>query len=682
MAKSINITDYKARVKLDTKVAVKGLENLRKAFERLDNQLRRSTNDGMRRLRDTTRVYERERDIGEARRRSDREATTNAKSLIRSADLYLAKNITLFRLRERDRRAAERIERRIRQAAIDGNRLEVASLQRQVSVRNQSLSATMRESAVIANTVHSYARIAAFATSAALAMSTIKAVDLGKKYDKSVISLQAALASSNFVTEEMDAGRMSEKQMQEFIEKNRKFAYGTAQKYGIDSSAFMSDFARLSVSAMGEGRMSPEQVQVLMQGMAKQAVVFGLTTDETKRALNAFSQMANKGKVSAEELKNQLGDVLPGAMKIFSDAMGVSEGELMSMMDRGELLAWDVLPRVAVLLNKNAEAGGALAMAMKEPNKQFDLLQSRLQHFAIGTYNQFKAPLSRLLQLITDTVNAIGTPFAEFFGNVLGFLIDDFTGAIEGIVPTLQEWATEWNKLTKEDKIAKAREWADKIKYFAEALFYAWGALKAFGIIGGIAAAGAGFVLFLKNLQTIAMGLAVLFSPITLAITGLGTAIAALMGSEAIEEFLGMELPQWLKDLIDAPAKLGSAIGKNLATKLPELRESLMTFFKDLSQQFIDWLIADFTRFKEELTGIADFITGGVSTVADETMDYGMGLLDSGMSYVTNIFNVEAKQENHGDIAKDKADANMNSFQGALTNGILGFSGAEIAPTR
>lgn len=682
MAKSINITDYKARVKLDTKVAVKGLENLRKAFERLDNQLRRSTNDGMRRLRDTTKVYERERDIGEARRRSDREATTNAKSLIRSADLYLAKNITLFRLRERDRRAAERIERRIRQAAIDGNRLEVASLQRQVSVRNQSLSATMRESAVIANTVHSYARIAAFATSAALAMSTIKAVDLGKKYDKSVISLQAALASSNFVTEEMDAGRMSEKQMQEFIEKNRKFAYGTAQKYGIDSSAFMSDFARLSVSAMGEGRMSPEQVQVLMQGMAKQAVVFGLTTDETKRALNAFSQMANKGKVSAEELKNQLGDVLPGAMKIFSDAMGVSEGELMSMMDRGELLAWDVLPRVAVLLNKNAEAGGALAMAMKEPNKQFDLLQSRLQHFAIGTYNQFKEPLSRLLQLITDTVNDIGKPFAEFFGNVLGLLLDDFTGAIEGLVPTLQGWATEWNKLTKEDKIAKAREWADNIKQFGRALFYAWGALKAFGIIGGIAAAGAGFVLFLKNLQTIAMGLAVLFSPITLAITGLGTAIAALMGSEAIEEFLGMELPQWLKDLIDAPAKLGSAIGKNLATKLPELKESLMTFFKDLSQQFIDWLIADFTRFKEELTGIADFITGGVSTVADETMDYGMGLLDSGMSYVTNIFNVEAKQENHGDIAKDKADANMNSFQGALTNGILGFSGSEMAPTR
>lgn len=693
MAKSINITDYKARVKLDTKVAVRGLEQLRKAFAKLDAQLGKSSKAGMRRFEDASKVYGKEVDILKTKKYGREQTQRENKSLLRSVDLFIAKNITLAKLKDKDRKAALAFQKKLRDAAVNNDRLGVASLQKQVSLRHQTLSATMRESAIIANTVHSYSRIATFAIAAATAMGTIKTVELGKKYDKSVISLQAALASSNFVTDEMEAGRMNEQERQDFIDKNRKFAYGTAVKYGIDSSAFMSDFARLSVSAMGEGRMSPEEVQVLMQGMAKQSVVFGLSTDETKRALNAFSQMANKGKVSAEELKNQLGDVLPGAMKLFADAMNRSEKELMEMMDRGELLAWDVLPRVAVLLNTNAEAGGALAKAMKEPNKQFDILNSRLSHFAIGTYNQFKKPLSELIQLTTSVVNDIGDPFLEIFGNVLGNLLGDFTSMLNekgGVVDSIRTWADEWKKLTTEAKLERIREITETVKDLGSTLATIWVTLKGISVLKGIVTIFQGLAAGLAMLGVGAAGGLVAAGAV--AITALGTALGTLVGSEKLEEIFGLEMPQWMKDYIDDPTGFGkTAFEADGSGWMQELEKSLDQIFRDLSNHFVDWLIADFKLFLTELQtwvpAAIDTTLGGFGGIAEDTAQLGQGVFDflqqgigAGMGYVFNI-DVNATQENHGAIDKENADRNMESFKGALTNSMLGVSAAEMATT-
>lgn len=677
MAKSVNISDYKARVKIETATAVKNLETFRKALVKLDRQLNNNTKVGAKRLKDATKVYEQEVKISDTKKEGGKAAKSTMASLIRSTDLYLAKNITLAKLRDRDRKAAERFEKKIRAAALQGNRLEVATLQKNVSLRHQSLSAAMRESAVIANTVHSYSRIAAFASAAAIAMGTIKAVELGKKYDKSVISLQAALASSNYVTEQMDTGDMNEEQRQEFIDKHRKFAYGTSQKYGLDSSAFMSDYARFSVSAMGEGRMTPEQVQLLMQGMAKQSVVFGLTTDETKRALNAFSQMANKGKVSAEELKNQLGDVLPGAMKLFADAMGKTEGELMQMMDRGELLAWDVLPRVASRLNATAEAGGALEKALKEPNKQFDILQSRLSHFAIGTYNQFKEPLSRLIMLITDTVNKIGKPFAEFTGTVLEIFIEDLIDSVKSISETLIGWAEAWEKFdSPKDKIAHAKSWAEDIKSFGKAILYTWGIVKAFAIGSGLATIFTAVSAFVTTtLPMLVGGLMAIFSPVFLTLAGLAYAIAVLMGSEGIERDFDITLPEWVKTFIDAPREWAIALMDGISSMFDSAYKKGAEWAEYMKNMLLDLfpsLPTDWQTIKDTASGVAD--------TAGEAWDWLLG--DSSSSQTTNNFYIEAKQENHGEINKEQADRNLTSFQGALTNGFLGMSGADMAATR
>lgn len=73
----------------------------------------------------------------------------------------------------------------------------------------------------------------------------------------------------------------------------------------------------------------------------------GKSSAETSRALAAVAQMASKGVVSAEEMRGQLGEALPGAMQALASATAIPVVELNKMMEAGTLMATDVLPALA-----------------------------------------------------------------------------------------------------------------------------------------------------------------------------------------------------------------------------------------------------------------------------------------------------------------------------------------------
>lgn len=73
--------------------------------------------------------------------------------------------------------------------------------------------------------------------------------------------------------------------------------------------------------------------------------------------------MASKGVVQMEDLKNQLGDHIPGVVNITARALGVSTKELYDMSAAGELLAEDVIPAlVKELHNLYAAAANTAAL--------------------------------------------------------------------------------------------------------------------------------------------------------------------------------------------------------------------------------------------------------------------------------------------------------------------------------
>ena len=85
-----------------------------------------------------------------------------------------------------------------------------------------------------------------------------------------------------------------------------------------------------------------------MQKKYFQAIAAGIrgtggNLEDMKAAMRATSQVFSKGKVSAEELRQQLGERLPGAFTLFADSMGKTPAELDKALEQGKVTLDDFM---------------------------------------------------------------------------------------------------------------------------------------------------------------------------------------------------------------------------------------------------------------------------------------------------------------------------------------------------
>jgi len=100
------------------------------------------------------------------------------------------------------------------------------------------------------------------------------------------------------------------------------------------------------------------QGQKILSSFGGYGAVLGLDSQGMSVVYRAITQMVSKGKISAEELRQQLAEQLPGAVQLFAEALGVSEQQLDKMLERGEV-GLNTLLKVAELLEK--KFGGDLS---------------------------------------------------------------------------------------------------------------------------------------------------------------------------------------------------------------------------------------------------------------------------------------------------------------------------------
>ncbi|MEG6505856.1 tape measure protein [Nitratidesulfovibrio sp. 1201_IL3209] len=100
------------------------------------------------------------------------------------------------------------------------------------------------------------------------------------------------------------------------------------------------------------------QGQKILSAFGGYGAVLGLDSQGMSAVYRAITQMVSKGKVSAEELRLQLAEQLPGAVQLFAEALGVSEQQLDKMLEKGEV-GLNTLLKVADLLEK--KFGGDLS---------------------------------------------------------------------------------------------------------------------------------------------------------------------------------------------------------------------------------------------------------------------------------------------------------------------------------
>lgn len=146
-------------------------------------------------------------------------------------------------------------------------------------------------------------------------------------------------------------------------ESDLAFLKETAQRLGINLESSSAAFVKLAAAAKGTS-LEGQATRDIFTGLGGAMSQLGLSAAETERAFVAVGQMMSKGTVGAEELKGQLGDVLPGAMQIMARATNLSVAELNKLMEAGGLLAEDALPKFAAEAQKSFGGAGGEVQGM------------------------------------------------------------------------------------------------------------------------------------------------------------------------------------------------------------------------------------------------------------------------------------------------------------------------------
>lgn len=124
------------------------------------------------------------------------------------------------------------------------------------------------------------------------------------------------------------------------------FVREEAERLGLGLEDAAKGFTGIAAATRGTV-LEGEQTREIFLGVSESMAVLGRSGFETQRALTAVQQVISKGKVSAEELRGQLGEVLPGAFQIAARAMDTTTEGLSEMLEQGKLLSDDFIPKFA-----------------------------------------------------------------------------------------------------------------------------------------------------------------------------------------------------------------------------------------------------------------------------------------------------------------------------------------------
>lgn len=232
---------------------------------------------------------------------------------------------------------------------------------------------------------------------------------------------------------------------------SNEFILSTVDKYNVPLQSARDGFTKLYASMQPAG-FNGEEIRDLFSGISKAAATFGMSSDKVDRVTYAFAQMASKGQVMSEELKGQLGDVLPGAMAIFAKAAGFEgPGAIQKFSKALEDGAYkggamrELLKKVTTELNKEFGPGAEGAAktfqgVMNRMANSTKLLYESFEPVAIGFLNAVVVPLTNGIKTVSDGFTAFfsGTQAQTAGGQAFAAQLTALKPAFDGIVANIK----------------------------------------------------------------------------------------------------------------------------------------------------------------------------------------------------------------------------------------------------
>lgn len=237
--------------------------------------------------------------------------------------------------------------------------------------------------------------------------------------------------------------------------KNLAYIRDLANKYGLEVNGTTSAFTKFTAAASAAG-MTMEDQQKVFSSVSKSITAFGLGGEEATLTFYAISQMMAKGKISAEELRRQLGERMPIAMEAMSRAakrLGFQEN-LDDLLKGGKLRSLDILPKFA------EELDGLIVSvdtdnAETSVNRLKNAFASLAEDWDIA--GKFKAVVDTLIKLLEGLRSNVSSVAGAIAGILSAKMLGGVADNIRGHYARIRE-ANNAELRQIQDDIAKAEE--------------------------------------------------------------------------------------------------------------------------------------------------------------------------------------------------------------------------------
>lgn len=196
------------------------------------------------------------------------------------------------------------------------------------------------------------------------------------------------------------------------------------QKFGAsgqDVSVLAEGWVRLQGAGLGF-----EKTAEVIDALGNAVAAFGGTGQELQRAVIGISQVVGKGTLQMEEMKQQIGEAVPVAMRIMANAAGVSVAQFQANITKG---MYSSEQAVQFFIDGSKKAFGNFA----------SLMGSTLPGSIARISAEFNAGLLNILKNttldegLTAIFNTIAEAVKDFMASIDQSTVDKFFAAMESI---------------------------------------------------------------------------------------------------------------------------------------------------------------------------------------------------------------------------------------------------------
>lgn len=386
-----------------------------------------------------------------------------------------------------------------------------------------------------------------------------------------------------------------------------------SDRLGVSLQAVSKSYVKFAAAGVKSGA-SIQEVRFIFESFAEAGRVLNLSADDLNGIFNALGQSFSKGKIQAEELRQQLGERLPGAFAFAQEALKGEFPDLNKALEQGKVGAENLLV-IAESVRKAAEGG------LSKSIKSLDAEQQRFNNSVLDFKREiaeqgFAESYVNLLKQLTEYLKSTD-------GKELAKTLADIGSMFLKTISTLVDWRKELGLLLS--------------------------VFVAFAASGLLLKVGGGFVAFSTalNVATIA---ATALTPVTLTLASAVKALAAVVGVF----IAGYSLGAYLRDQFAEVRVFGAMLVTGMAEIFSKIKFAALELWEGFPntaanalKRTINVVNNIFARpflllFKSIATALGN---GGMAKAIDKALDAIVLKLDTGVTDRVAQIRKEAEED-------------------------------------